>query len=132
MTAEAIKFIEQDELLRIHRFAMIDQGSDPAVRDSGLLESALAMPRQQLGGVYLHTDIQSIAAAYAFHICRNHPFVDGNKRAATAAMVMFLSDNGWEFVADVVESERAIVRLAAGQFSKDEWTIGVRRFVRER
>jgi len=132
VTAGPIKFIELDELLRIHRLGMIDQGSDPAIRDLGLLESALAMPRQQFGGEYLHSDLPSMAAAYAFHICGNHPFVDGNKRAATAAMVMFLSDNGWEFFAGVDEAERAIVRLAAGQCSKEEWTSWVRRFVRAR
>ena len=56
------------------------------LRDRGLLESAVATPAQQFGGQYLHEDIPAMAAAYAFHICMNHPFADGNKRAATAAI----------------------------------------------
>jgi death on curing protein len=127
-----IKFVELADLLRIHRIAMIDQGSDPAVRDMGLLESAMAVPRQQFGGNYLHPDIPSMAAAYAFHTCRNHPFVDGNKRAATAAMLMFLVDNGWEFVATTDEGELAVVGLAAGELTKEQWTAWVLAHARQR
>lgn len=132
MSQQSIKFVELADLLRIHRIAMIDQGSDPAVRDIGLLESALAVPRQQFGGAYLHPDVPSMAAAYAFHICRNHPLVDGNKRAATAAMLMFLEDNGWVFVASTDEAEAAIVGLAAGQYSKEQWTAWVVAHVKTR
>lgn len=57
------------------------------MRDRSLLESAVGMPAQQFGGQYLHEDIPAMAAAYALHICMNHPFIDGNKRAATAAMI---------------------------------------------
>jgi len=59
-----------------------------------------------------------MAAAYAFHICKNHPFVDGNKRAATAAMIAFLSDNGWSFDATADEAEPAILQLAVGSMDK--------------
>jgi death on curing protein len=126
-----IKFVELADLLRIHRVAMIDQGSDPAVRDLGLLESALAVPRQQFGGEYLHADVQSMAAAYSVHICKNHPLVDGNKSAAGAAMLMFLVDNGWEFVASTDEAEVAVVGLAAGQFTKEQWTAWVVAYVQQ-
>lgn len=63
-----------------------------------------------------------MAAAYAFHICMNHPFVDGNKRAAVAAMVAFLSDNGWRFDASADEAEALILQLAAGSLDKDKFT----------
>lgn len=66
-----------------------------------------------------------MAAAYAFHICKNHPFVDGNKRAATAAMIMFLSDNGWRFHAPIDEAKRTILALAAGALEKSDLTAWV-------
>ena len=59
-----------------------------------------------------------MAAAYAFHICMNHPFMDGNKRAGTAAMIAFLSDNGWNFDATADEAEPVILQVAAGTLNK--------------
>ena len=66
------------------------------VRDLDLLSSALAMPLASFEGKYLHKDLYELAAAYAFHICQNHPFIDGNKRAALAAALVFLGLNGIE------------------------------------
>lgn len=80
------------------------------------------MPTQQFGGKYLHADIPAMAAAYAFHICMNHPFIDGNKRAGAAAMIAFLSDNGWSFDATADEAEPAIVQLASGLMDKAAFT----------
>jgi len=71
-----------------------------------------------------------MAAAYAFHICRNHPFADGNKRAAVAAMVAFLSDNGWTFEATADEAEPVIRQLAAGTLDKHDLTAWVREHTR--
>jgi death-on-curing protein len=116
------RFLSIDDILRLHALAIEDQGGDPSLRDPGLLESAMAMPRQQFGGEYLHPDIPSQAAAYCFHICKNHAFIDGNKRAATAAMIAFLSDNGWGFDADADNAEAVILRLASGEMTKDELT----------
>ncbi|MDQ7012628.1 MAG: Fic family protein [Planctomycetota bacterium] len=62
--------------------AVAQYGGDPGLRDRGLLESALAQPRQAFGGEFAHTYPFGMAAAYAFHIAKNHPFIDGNKRAA--------------------------------------------------
>ena len=90
------------------------------------------MPEQQFGGQYLHEDITSMAAAYAFHICMNHPFLDGNKRAATAAMIAFLSDNGWKFDATADEAEPAILQLAAGSLDKLEFTNWAREHMHEK
>ncbi len=120
------RFLSIDDILRLHALAIEDQGGDPSLRDRGLLESATAMPRQQFGGEYLHPDIPSQAAAYCFHICKNHAFIDGNKRAATAAMIAFLSDNGWAFDADADKAEPVILRLASGEMTKDELTAWVK------
>ena len=97
----------------------------------GLLESALAMPAQQFGGEYLHEDIPAMAAAYAFHMCKNHPFVDGNKRAAVAAMIAFLSDNGWSFDASADEAEPVVLQLAAGTLDKGTFTRWARSHMHE-
>jgi death-on-curing protein len=120
-------FLTLDDVIRLHRYAMLDQGSAPILRDRALLESALAMPRQQFDGQFLHPDLASMGAAYAFHICRNHPFEDGNKRAGTAAMLQFFSDNGLELDATADEAEPVILALAAGALDKSGFTAWVAR-----
>lgn len=117
--ADTPRFLSVEDVLRLHAIAIADHGGDPGIRDRGLLDSALAMPRQQFDGVYLHDGIAAMAAAYAFHICKNHAFIDGNKRAAAAAMIALLLDNGWSFDADADEAEPAFLSLAAGQTIKE-------------
>jgi death-on-curing protein len=127
-----ISFLSVDDVLTLHAIAIKDQGGDTTLRDRGLLESAVAMPAQQFGEQYLHEDIPAMAAAYAFHICSNHPFVDGNKRAATAAMIAFLSDNAWSFDASTDEAEENILQLAAGSMDKSAFTDWARKHMREK
>lgn len=79
-------FILQDQITRY--------GGEFGVRDLGLLSSALALPQASFGGVSLQEDLFEMAAAYAFHICQNHPFLDGNKRVALASALVFLDLNG--------------------------------------
>lgn len=124
------RFLTVRDVLVLHAIAIEDQGGDPTIRDIALLESAVATPAQQVGGQYLHPDIASMAAAYAFHICRNHPFVDGNKRAGVAAMIAFLADHGWEFFATANQAEPVITRLASGTLDKAEFTQWVASMVR--
>lgn len=126
------RFLSIDDILVLHAIAIKDQGGDATLRDRGLLESAVAMPAQQYAGSFLHEDIPAMASAYAFHICKNHPFVDGNKRAATAAMIAFLADNGWSFDADLNDAEMEILRLAAGEADKAEFTQWARQQMREK
>lgn len=120
-----------DDVLVLHSIAMEDQGGKPAIRDIALLESALAQPAQQFGGEPLHDDVTAMAAAYAFHICRNHPFVDGNKRAAVAAMIAFLWDNGWRFDTTADQAEPVILRLASGEYDKAAFTEWLRHHCRQ-
>ena len=84
------------EVLLILQDQIRRYGGAYGVRDPGLLSSALAMPTATFEGKYLHKDLYDQAAAYAFHLCQNHPFVDGNKRTALAAALVFLSLNGVE------------------------------------
>ena len=79
-----IRFVDIDESLRIHARQIDRFGGDSGVRDRGLLESALAMPRASFGGQFVHDDLVAMAGAYLYHLCKNHAFVDGNKRVALA------------------------------------------------
>lgn len=122
MNPQPIRFLTMEYVRDLHRIAVEDQGGDPSVRDVGLLDSALAMPMQQFSGQYLHETIPAMAAAYAFHICKNHPFFDGNKRAAFASMLGFLSLNAWSFDADSAGAEATILGVADGSISKEQLT----------
>jgi len=84
------------EVLLILQDQIRRYGGAYGVRDPDLLSSALAMPSASFEGKYLHKDLYDQGAAYAFHICQNHPFIDGNKRTALATALVFLSLNGIE------------------------------------
>jgi death-on-curing protein len=85
-----------------------------------MLQSALAAPSASFGGAYLHEDIFAKAAAYLFHIAENHPFVDGNKRTGTAAMLTFLAVNGHNVKAGVEDLEKLVLDVAEGGTGKPE------------
>lgn len=89
-------FLTLDEVLEIHRQQIEYYGGAPGIRDLALLESAIARPQATFSAGFLHASIPAMAAAYLFHICRNHPFVDGNKRVAANAAITFLLMNDWE------------------------------------
>lgn len=91
------RFLTLEEVFVIHEESLIAYGGLDGVRDRNLLESAVMMPQSSFGGEYLHTDLFEMAAAYAFHIAENQPFLDGNKRTALASAMVFLELNGWEF-----------------------------------
>jgi death-on-curing protein len=109
-----------DDVLAIQADTIREEGGSPGLRDSGLLESAVNMPRQQFGGEYLHPDLASMAAAYLFHITGNHPFVDGNKRAGAASMLVFLMANGIENLPEPDDLERMTLKVASGEMGKDD------------
>jgi death-on-curing protein len=83
------RFLSADEVLTLHETGIDAFGGSHGMRDAGLLDSALAIPRQGIGGEYVHEFPFGMAAAYLFHLCANHPFVDGNKRVALAACIAF-------------------------------------------
>lgn len=86
-------FLAVDDVEEIHAESLARFGGSPGIRDKGLLESAVATPRAGFDGNYLHPTLVDMAAAYAFHIAQNQPFVDGNKRAALGAALVFLDLN---------------------------------------
>lgn len=86
-------FLSLADIVRIHVDQIDRYGGQAGVRDLGLLQSALAMPQASFGQEWLHRDLYEMAAAYAFHLSQNHPFVDGNKRTALACALVFLELN---------------------------------------
>lgn len=90
------------------------------------------MPRQQFGGGYLHEDLAAMAAAYLFHIAQNHPFIDGNKRAAVMSALAFLSVNEVELTMALQELEAVTLKVAAGELAKEKLTNWIRSHVSKR
>jgi death-on-curing protein len=111
-------FLGLDEIIEIHADQIKRYGGHPGIRDIELLKSAIAMPSTCFGGNYLHTDIYEMAAAYLFHIVRNHPFIDGNKRTGTVCSVVFLMMNGLELQADENSLETMVLSVAEGKIDK--------------
>lgn len=119
-------FLTLAEVLEIHQDQIRRYGGHSGIRDLTLLKSALAMPRACMGKEYFHADLMEMAAAYLFHIVRNHPFTDGNKRTGTVAALVFLVLNEFDVDAEQEEFEQLVRRVAGSEADKDE----VSRFLR--
>jgi death-on-curing protein len=115
-------FLSLDEVVEIHGQQIGHYGGSLGVRDFGGLESALSTPQATFGGEYLHQSMPSMAAAYLFHICQNHPFVDGNKRVGANAAVTFLLVNDWEPDFEPDEFADLVLSVASGVMDKAELT----------
>jgi death-on-curing protein len=124
-----MRFLTLDEVLELQRLVLAQSGGAAGVRDLGGLESALAQPLITFGGQDLYPTLTDKAAALAFSLIQNHPFVDGNKRAGHAAMETFLMLNGHELVAAVDEQEQIILGVAAGTIERAQFTEWVRSHV---
>lgn len=111
-------FLELAEVLYIHADQIERYGGDASIRDAGLLESAVAMPRATFGGEFLHRDLYEMGAAYLYHIVQNHPFVDGNKRTGTATALVFFEMNGVAIDADEDELVALVLDVAQGLADK--------------
>lgn len=114
--------------MAIHEHMLAEHGGSMGLRDAGLLESALARPRQSLA--YGDPDIFDLAAAYTSGIVRNHPFVDGNKRTGFVAGILFLELNGPTFAAPEADATRMVLGLAAGTLSDEDYAAFLRQNTR--
>src|SRR5262245_56158295 len=110
-----MRYLSLGEIVTLHRAILEQTGGTTGVRDVGMLESALAQPRATFGTDDLYPTLTSKAGALGFSLALNHPFVDGNKRVAHAAMEVFLLLNGAELSAPVDEQEQLMLNLAAGR-----------------
>ncbi|MBM3549057.1 MAG: type II toxin-antitoxin system death-on-curing family toxin [Alphaproteobacteria bacterium] len=112
-------------IISLHTEAIVEHGGGAGLRDEGLLESALARPRNL--AAYGSPTAFDLAASYAFGIARNHPFVDGNKRSALLAAYLFLRRNGWKLAAPETEAVTVFLDLAAGSLSEAELAVWLER-----
>lgn len=126
-----IKHPSVDAVLAIHEEVLAAHGGSPGLRSRELLESAIAAPQASMMGVPLITDPIEIAAAYLFYLCSNHAFVDGNKRAALATCLVFLSENGLlkNETLSIDDWENLTRAVAVGFLSRDEVTAKLRALV---
>jgi len=111
-------------VLDVHAEQLALFGGADGVRDLGLLESAVGRPLNKFA--YGESDLAALAAAYGFGIARNHPFVDGNKRAAFASIIVFLGLNGIDFDVAPEAATAMILSLAAGEVSEESLTRWIR------
>ncbi len=114
-------FLTLAETLDIQRNQIEHYGGSLGIRDIKLLESALAQPQASFGGQWLHETLFEMAAAYAFHLCQNHPFVDGNKRTALATSLVFLELNQITISDPKQKLLEAMIKMADGKTSKKEF-----------
>lgn len=112
------EFLELDDVFELHADSIARYGGDIGVRDRGLIESAVAVPRQSFGGEYLHKTLFEMAAAYAFHIAESQGFVDGNKRAGLASATAFLAMNGHDLVEQDERLYTAMIAISARNLDK--------------
>ena len=119
-----MRYLILSEVLELYGQVMEQSGGAVGIRDLAALESALAQPRMTFGGVELYPTVAEKAAALAFSLINNHPFLDGNKRTGHAAMEVFLILNGFEVEASVDEQEEVVLRVASGEMNREalaEW-----------
>lgn len=124
-----IRYLTLSELLALHRRIMDQAAAAAIILNPDALDSSLAAPRMTFGGEELYPTVADKAAALAYSLILNHPFLDGNKRAGHAAMEVFLLLNGHELVAPVDEQEHILLEVAAGILSRDQFTEWVRAHV---
>ncbi len=123
---KSVVWVREDVVLALHLRQLAEHGGGEGVRDEGLLRSALARPQNLLAYGDPPPDLASLAAAYAYGIARNHPFVDGNKRTALVVARLFLLLNGMNLVATQEEKYLTFLKLAAGELLEEELTNWVR------
>ena len=119
------RWISKPALLLLHAESLAEHGGSPGLRDEGLLDSALARPQNLLA--YGEPDAAALAAAYGSGVARNHPFIDGNKRAALLSIGLFLHLNGWRLTASQADTTRTMLALAAGDLPEDTLADWLRR-----
>lgn len=112
------EFLTLDDVLLIHDEQLEAYGGIQGIRDKGLLESAVMMPQASFGGEYLHQNLFEMAAAYAFHIAENQPFLDGNKRTALVSALVFLDINGFVILDEGMKLYDAMIAIANKQMDK--------------
>jgi death-on-curing protein len=124
------RWVDQGSLMLLHDESLAEHGGAPGLRDQGLLHSALARPLNL--AAYDEPDVADLAAAYAVGLAKNHPFVDGNKRAAFLALGLFLALNGWRLTAGQAEATLTMRDVAAGAMNEQSLAEWIRNHIEPR
>ena len=124
------KWINRQVLLLLHDESLAEHGGAAGIRDEGLLDSALARPRNL--ALYEEPDVAGLAASYAVGLAKNHAFVDGNKRAAFLSVGLFLGLNGYRLEASQVAATLAVLAVAAGEMDEPGFAAWVRQHLQAR
>ena len=127
----APRWIDKEALILLHAESLAEHGGLEGMRDEGLLDSALARP-QNVHAYEEVTDVARLAAAYGVGIAKNHPFADGNKRAAFLSIGLFLGLNGKRLVADKAEATQVMRAVAAGELSEAEFAEWIKAHMKRR
>jgi death on curing protein len=131
--SKSLKHLTVEAVKAIHGEVLAAHGGAAGIRDETLLESAVAAPQASMMGQALISDPLEIAAAYLFYICRNHPFLDGNKRIGLAACLVFLENNGLlpDRKLPINDWEQFILDVAASKIDRDETTRQLRKLLKK-
>ena len=115
-----IRFLTTMEIIEMHDNLINQFGGKYGIRDHGLLESAIFQPQAFFAGKYLHTNIYEMAEAYMFHIIKNHPFIDGNKRTGTLAAIVFMENNDYQIKPTFKDLYQLAIDTANSKLSKQK------------
>jgi death-on-curing protein len=118
------RWVDKTALVLLHDESLGEHGGAAGMRDEGLFESALARPENL--AAYEDPDIASLAATYGVGLAKNHPFVDGNKRAAFLAVGLFLALNGYRLCASQIDATNTMLAVAAGELSESDFAAWIR------
>jgi death on curing protein len=118
------RWVDRRALLLLHAESLAEHGGSDGLRDKGLLDSALARPQNL--AAYGHPDLADLAASYGLGLAKNHPFIDGNKRAAFLAIGLFLYLNGYRLRATQAEATLTVLAAAAGDITESELAAWIR------
>ena len=121
------RWVEKQALLLLHDESLSEHGGASGIRDEGLLDSALARPLNRM--LYEAPDVAALAASYGVGVAQNHPFVDGNKRAAFLCIGLFLAINGWRLQATQLEATSAMLAVAAGELEETAFAAWLRQHI---
>ena len=122
-------WLTQELVSAFHMRQLAEHGGGAGLRDAGLLDSALQRPQNKM--IYGEPDISELAAAYAYGIARNHPFIDGNKRTALVASFSFLYLNGYKVATSQIENVRVFLSLASGTLTEDKLAAWFRKNIKK-
>lgn len=124
-------FLSLSEVLEIHQDQITRYGGSTGIRDLDLLKSALGMSAATFGGDFLHTNIFEMASAYLFHIVKNHPFIDGNKRTGTVSALVFLLLNGYSFESSENVLVDTVTKIASNKLDKSESAMFIKKWAKK-